>query len=479
MMKVDRKEICKYVAAYDPSLKVGEQLGKGGMACVFDLPETEPVQVIKVMDTGCQGDSIGTRRRMRKYFIREIQAMKVLKACKCKYIMPVLGCYEYKESKSKEESVFLVKMKKMQTLTDYCRVFELTEKLLVKLAMDICRALQTCENQRILHRDVKPDNLFVSDDNGEIYFVLGDFGICRRMDEVGMGTVTYCGTRQFMAPEIERREPLNGSFNSDIYSLGVSLYFIASNGKFPFCNKEGDGNLQGGLSNISEGFSDIIWKAIQVNPKDRFQHASEMLAELERLSMSEEKLLKRPYFFAAKQAMLNGRFDKALKYAGQGIEYEEEGCARLYAYCLYCEYNNECCLDEKRAEQAVTMLDGLAEGGDAIALCIRATIHHKHNEIEDFFHKIRKSAENGCIIAQYLYGRSLYEGWHGRRRESALGKAYLKNAVMANYKQAIKFFIRLSENDVNASRFLEQCGLTENELEYEEETLKFDILRFL
>ena len=55
MMKVDRKEICKYVAAYDPSLKVGEQLGKGGMACVFDLPETEPVQVIKVMDTGCQG----------------------------------------------------------------------------------------------------------------------------------------------------------------------------------------------------------------------------------------------------------------------------------------------------------------------------------------------------------------------------------------------------------------------------------------
>lgn len=479
MIKVDRKEICKYIDAYDSSLKVGAQLGGGGTACVFDLPETEPAQVIKVMDTGCQGDSIGNHRRMRQYFIREILAMKELDACKCKYIMPVLDCYEYTESKSKEESVFLVKMKKMQTLTNYCRMSELTEKQLVKLAMDICRALQTCENQGILHRDVKPDNLFVSDDNGEIYFVLGDFGICRRMDEVGMGTVTYCGTRQFMAPEIEHGEPLNGSFNSDIYSLGVSLYFIASNGKFPFCIKEDDGNFQGGLPDISERFADIIWKAIQLNPKDRFQHASEMLAELEQLSMSDEKMVKRPYFFAAKQAMLRGRFDKALEYAGQGIECEEEGCARLYAYCLYYEYNNECCSDETKAKQAITILDGLAEGGDAIALCLRATIHYKNHEINDFFKKIQKSAENGCIIAQYIYGRSMYKGWHSYRSDPALGRSYLKNAVRANYKPALKFGIKISKEDADIAMVLEQCGFTKDELLYEKKMQKYDIIKFL
>ena len=97
----------------------------------------------------------------------------------------------------------------------------------IQLGIDICSALIACESVKIIHRDIKPDNIMVSSDGT---FKLGDFGIAKTSEKTQTGTMA--GTYNYMAPEVANRKRYG--LAADIYSLGMVLYWMMNNKTMPF-----------------------------------------------------------------------------------------------------------------------------------------------------------------------------------------------------------------------------------------------------
>ena len=104
---------------------------------------------------------------------------------------------------------------------------EYDEGEVVRLGKDICNALVYCSQQKIIHRDIKPQNIFVSKDGT---YKLGDFGIAKVSDKTMSGT--KIGTYEYMAPEIYRAQRYGSRV--DIYSLGLVMYWMMNQKCTPF-----------------------------------------------------------------------------------------------------------------------------------------------------------------------------------------------------------------------------------------------------
>ncbi len=107
----------------------------------------------------------------------------------------------------------------------------------LKIAAQVARALGAAQKQGLVHRDIKPSNImFVREDGGEITVKVIDFGLAKNTggegdDSATLTTGGFLGTPHFASPEqLEEREL---DVRSDIYSLGVTLWFMLA-GKTPF-----------------------------------------------------------------------------------------------------------------------------------------------------------------------------------------------------------------------------------------------------
>ena len=92
----------------------------------------------------------------------------------------------------------------------------------------ICLAVYHIQKNKILHRDIKPQNVFMTKSS---MVKLGDFGISKNLNTTWEKAVTFIGTPYYISPEIVQNEPY--SFKSDIWSLGVLLYELIAL-KYPF-----------------------------------------------------------------------------------------------------------------------------------------------------------------------------------------------------------------------------------------------------
>ena len=92
----------------------------------------------------------------------------------------------------------------------------------------ICLAVYYIQKNKILHRDIKPQNVFLTKSS---MVKLGDFGISKNLNATWEKAVTFIGTPYYISPEIVQNQPY--SFKSDIWSLGVLLYELVSL-KYPF-----------------------------------------------------------------------------------------------------------------------------------------------------------------------------------------------------------------------------------------------------
>ena len=91
------------------------------------------------------------------------------------------------------------------------------EKSAFNYFIQACSAINFLHSNNLVHRDIKPENLLIDNDNN---IKLCDFGWCV---ELNLGNrVTFCGTYEYMAPEIVNELPYNNSI--DIWSTGVLLY---------------------------------------------------------------------------------------------------------------------------------------------------------------------------------------------------------------------------------------------------------------
>ena len=187
----------------------------------------------------------------------------------------------------------MIRMELLTPLFQYCGENDLTPEVVLKMGIDLCKALELCANNGIIHRDIKPDNIFVSS-NGD--FKLGDFGVSRVLEETRIG-LSLRGTYTYMAPEVYKGEAYGP--RTDIYSLGLVLYKFLNGGRNvflpapgePFTQEDEDRAFFRRMSGSdvqppadgSDAFRSIVLKACAYRPDDRFQTAREMRLALEEL----------------------------------------------------------------------------------------------------------------------------------------------------------------------------------------------------
>ena len=181
---------------------------------------------------------------------------------------------------------------KMELLTPLKKYLarKITPEQTVKLGIDLCKALSLCREKDIIHRDIKPDNILVSD-SGD--FKLGDFGVAKTAERTMAGTRT--GTPNFTAPEVYHNEPYGKSV--DIYSLGMVLYWMLNRRALPFLplppQMPSPDEMQEALLRRMRGealprpvdgsraLQDVVLKACAYDPADRYASPEELCRALE------------------------------------------------------------------------------------------------------------------------------------------------------------------------------------------------------
>lgn len=165
-------------------------------------------------------------------------------------------------------------------------ISRLTDADIRQLGMDICEALRYCHGKGILHRDIKPDNIFLTADG---VYKLGDFGISKAMI-AGSSTLTRTGTPAYIAPE--QNSAFSGQYDgrADLYSLGLTLYELANGGRLPFAASPyiHEDEIRLRLSGkplppparAGQELAKVILRACEFRPEDRFQTAGEFLQAL-------------------------------------------------------------------------------------------------------------------------------------------------------------------------------------------------------
>ena len=188
----------------------------------------------------------------------------------------------------------LILMELLTPMSTYFKKNKPTEANVIKLGIDMCRALEVCRSYNIIHRDIKPANIFVSR-MGD--FKLGDFGVARTLEKTS-GMLSKKGTVTYMAPEVYRGDKYDATV--DIYSLGIVMYKLLNRGMDPFRKDMTYEDIENASylrlsgekmpppSNASDKLSKIILKACAYSPDERYKTATELKKELEALSVSAE-----------------------------------------------------------------------------------------------------------------------------------------------------------------------------------------------
>ena len=160
----------------------------------------------------------------------------------------------------------------------------------VKLGKDIATAIDILEKHQLIHRDIKPQNIFIND-TGD--YKLGDYGTARALNSDATA-MSRKGTFNYMAPEIYHNQP--ASSNVDIYSLGLVLYRLLNCNRLPFLPLTGDissemseeaflrrirGDSIPAPKNADPRLASIVLKAIAFESNNRYQNAREFLGDLE------------------------------------------------------------------------------------------------------------------------------------------------------------------------------------------------------
>lgn len=180
-------------------------------------------------------------------------------------------------------------------VAEYCRRGDLTKldlskkPLLEKLFLyrGICEAIAAAHQAKVIHRDLKPQNVLIRSDGS---VAVGDFGLCLDLssgDERNTSSLEAVGPRNYMAPELEDGRLNDPEPSSDCYSLGKLLYFVLSGRSFsrekhresPYDLRSHD--CEQGMYFVYE----VLDKTIQVEPSARFRNGQELLEALDGVIM--------------------------------------------------------------------------------------------------------------------------------------------------------------------------------------------------
>ena len=257
-------------------------LGEGGMGKVYLAKRfsDERQVAIKVVHPKHSGEMA---RQCLNRFIREIQVSKGL------YHPSIILILDGGGLDGTECPYIVMELLEGEPLDEAARDNPLSEEQCLNVARQTSSALSYIHEKGLVHRDIKPGNVFLEKE-GRV--ILLDFGLVLDTNRTRMTqTGVLVGTMLTLAPEVLRDEGTNAT--SDVYSLGVTLYYAAT-GRWPYSKTEilllaNDMVLDLPPSpstirdDFSTTFSKVIMKAFAKEANDRYQNGQELLAALEAL----------------------------------------------------------------------------------------------------------------------------------------------------------------------------------------------------
>lgn len=303
----------------DGRYEVQEIIGVGGMSVVYKAYDNvdDRIVAVKILKDEFSSDADFVRR-----FKNESKAIAVLSHPN------IVKVYDV----SFGEKVQYIVMEYVDgiTLKEYIQKQHIiTWNDAVFFTTQILRALQHAHDKGIVHRDIKPQNIILLP-NGNIKVT--DFGIARfSRTETRTLTENAIGSVHYISPEQAKGELTDE--RADIYSVGVVLYEMLA-GKVPF---DADSAVSVALMqlqkepkklteinpNIPLGIEQICFHAMQKNPQDRYQTATEMLLDIEEVIRNPQATFDYTYFVDKEPTKYVFKEDVPQKIAEED-DYEEE-----------------------------------------------------------------------------------------------------------------------------------------------------------
>lgn len=206
-----------------------DELGDGGMGKVFLVEQKKPVQrrvALKIIKLGMDTKDVLAR------FELERQALALMSHPNVAAVIDA-GVSE------SGRPYFVMEYVPGISISEYANQHNLTIKARIRLVIQACRGILHAHQKGILHRDLKPGNILVTESEGKPLVKIIDFGVAKSTQQKLVNETVYTklgvfiGTPNYTSPEQAGATPLDIDTRTDVYSLGIILYELLV-GKLPF-----------------------------------------------------------------------------------------------------------------------------------------------------------------------------------------------------------------------------------------------------
>src|SRR5436189_2311892 len=270
----------RYIGKY----RVKSVLGRGGMGAVYLTEQPGLDREVAIKELIQSADPVSLRR-----FLQESQVMARTSHPNLVQVhdMELIGDINY----------LVLEFVRGRSLRDWMNQTPLPPPQVFAVMHGVLQALDYAHRHAIVHRDMKPENVLISDEG---MVKVADFGIARLMDDTGLGgtttkTGTTVGTPQYMSPEQAASSKVDG--RSDLYSAGIIFYELVA-GQPPFTASEADGPFTLMAKHVQAPpqppsvrrpgldlrLEEVILKSLSKPPEDRFQSGREFDEAMSRVA---------------------------------------------------------------------------------------------------------------------------------------------------------------------------------------------------
>lgn len=260
------------LAPHFPDLEILELIGHGGMGAVYRVRQKSLGRdaALKVLALDSSSDpAFGERFERESRLLASLAHPNIVSV--------------YSAGRAGPHWYLLMELVEGASLRQMIAARELDPRSALAIVGQVCDALQAAHDRGVVHRDIKPENVIVTR-QGTAKIL--DFGLAKL---VGQGPRTantltetgqVMGTVRYMAPEQWDR-PLSVDHRADIYSLGVVMYELLTGelpmGRFP---------LPSTKTSVGANVDNIVLKTLEKEPEQRYQHASDVRADVDRAAQA-------------------------------------------------------------------------------------------------------------------------------------------------------------------------------------------------
>src|SRR5438067_6202771 len=270
----------RYIGKY----RVKGELGRGGMGTVYLAEQPGLGREVAIKELIQSADPTSLRR-----FLQEAQVMARTSHPNLVQVhdMELQGNVNY----------LVMEFIRGRSLRDWISEKPIPPPQVFAVMHGVLQALEYAHRHAIVHRDMKPENVLISEDG---LVKVADFGIARLMDDTGVGgtatkTGTTVGTPQYMSPEQVASSKVDG--RSDLYSAGIMFYELVV-GQPPFTASDADGPFTLMAKHVQAPpkppsvykpgldmrLEEVILKSLSKRPEDRYQNGQEFDEAMARIA---------------------------------------------------------------------------------------------------------------------------------------------------------------------------------------------------